>query len=99
MNTKQLPDTKPGAYFVTCVDDAGRVARLAGPYVNDHASALDAVDAAKAAAEKCDPRAVWYAYGTCRVDLDSPSARKSGVLNLVIGLQYAPMTSAICPTH
>lgn len=81
MNTKQLPDTKPGAYFVTCV--------------NDHASALAAVDAAKNAAEKCDPRAFWYAYGTCRVDLDSTDARRAGVLNLVIGLQYAPMAAPL----
>ena len=85
MNIMQTPDTKPGAYFVTCIDGA-RVGRLAGPFINDHAAALALVDRARAEAERIDPRAAWYAFGTCRVDLDHPQATRPGVLNAALGL-------------
>lgn len=39
----QTPDTKPGAYYVSAVD-AGRTVLLFGPYLNNHAGALAAVD-------------------------------------------------------
>ena len=84
----QAPDTKPGAYFVTCVDPArpSTYARLAGPFIDNHAAALALVDRARAEAERADPRAVWYAFGTCRVDLDHPQATRPGVLNAALGL-------------
>src|SRR5690606_6507174 len=65
-NRGQLPDSQPGAYYVSAVD-AGRVALLAGPYVNDHAAALAMVEAARALAIELNDRAWWYAYGTVRV--------------------------------
>lgn len=65
----QEPDNKPGWYYVSMIDGA-RVARLAGPYVNDHAGALAAVETARAIAEQLDPRACWYAFGTCSADAD-----------------------------
>jgi len=63
----QTPDTKPGAYYVTVADN-GRIGRLLGPFIDDHARALSLVDAARAKAEELDPRAVFYAFGTCRAD-------------------------------
>jgi hypothetical protein len=61
----QLPDTKPGPYFVS-VADAGRVALLAGPY-DTHAEALAKVDHAQTLAEERDSRAVFYGFGTVRM--------------------------------
>ena len=65
------PDLRPGAYYVSAVD-GGRYALLAGPYPS-HAAALAQVDAARTIAHELDPRAIWYGYGTCR--MDAPSAR------------------------
>jgi len=62
----QVPDTKPGNYYVTAQRDDGRHAVLAGPFPNDHAAALALVDRARMEAEQVDPRAVRYAYGTAR---------------------------------
>jgi hypothetical protein len=64
-NEDQAPDSKPGFYYVTAMD-AGRVARIAGPYVNDHASALADVARVKQEAERRNDRAVWWAWGTTR---------------------------------
>ena len=61
----QVPDTKPGAFYVTALYN-GRHALLAGPFPNDHAAALELVDRARIEAEKVDPRAVWYSFGTAR---------------------------------
>lgn len=77
----QTPDTKPGAYYVTAMD-GGRVARVVGPFLNDHAAALAIVDAARAKAEEVDPRAAFYAFGTCRTD--APCG--PGALNRFFGL-------------
>jgi hypothetical protein len=81
----QTPDSKPGNYYVTAIDDTKRVARLAGPFLNDHASALALVDKARDEACKVDSRAWWYAFGTCRVDIDVPT--KLGVLNSRLGIE------------
>ncbi len=63
----QNPDTKPGLYYVTA-QDGGRTAFVAGPFRDDHARALALVDEARRVAERLDPRAVWYAFGTSRID-------------------------------
>lgn len=65
MKDEQQPDPRAGFYYVSVID-GGRSARVRGPFVNDHAGALAAVDAARAELEALDPRAIWYAFGTCR---------------------------------
>lgn len=67
----QQPDAKPGFYYVSVVRDRGDYRLLCGPFENDHAGALAAVDAAKARAEELDRRAFWYAFGTCRLEQDA----------------------------
>jgi len=68
----QLPDSRPGFYYVTVRRDAPRTEYrlLRGPFVNDHAAALAAVDETMRRAMSYDPKACWYAYGTCRSDVD-----------------------------
>ena len=82
MTLTQTPDTKPGNYYVTCIDGE-RHARLAGPFRDDHKAALDIVAAAKKIAEELDPKAVFYSFGTCRTDQDHD---RPGVLNDRLGL-------------
>ncbi len=67
----QIPDSKPGFYYVSVVRGANDYRLLRGPFVNDHAGALAAVDAAGFRAYDLDPRAAWYAYGTVRMDSDA----------------------------
>ena len=68
----QIPDTKPGLYYVTVrrwnnnVTPDVRILR--GPFVDDHAAALAAVPEAQRIACELDPRAHWYEFGTCRSD-------------------------------
>lgn len=73
-------DTKPGAYFVS-VNNGKVYQLLAGPFVDDHASALACVDDIRRIATELDPQAVFYAFGTARVDHDHPSATVPGKLN------------------
>lgn len=78
----QEPDTRPGDYFVSVFDRQsnaghGRHALAAGPYTT-HRAALDAVADVRRLAEGCDVRAVWYAFGTCRLPVGSG---RVGVLN------------------
>lgn len=65
----QEPDPRPGAYYVSVVRDGARLdyRLLLGPFA-EHARALAAVDAVRLEADRLDPRAVWYAFGTCRVE-------------------------------
>lgn len=65
-NEGRAPDTKPGAYYVSAVD-GGRYALLLGPFANDHAAALAMVEPVRAKACELNPRAHWYAFGTCRL--------------------------------
>ena len=81
----QAPDTKPGAYFVSALNGRS-VALLAGPFRDDHAAALAAVDPVRREAEKVDPRAIWHAFGTVRLDYDHPRATTPGKLNHAAGL-------------
>lgn len=81
----QSPDQRPGAYFVSCIH-AGRVALLAGPFVDDHASALAMVDQTRQVAYQVDRRAIWYAFGTVRLDRDHPRAAQAGPLNAQLAL-------------
>ena len=68
-NTTQVPDTAPGPYYVSVVREKGDYIFASGPYPT-HPEALALVDKARRVAEKHDPRAVWYAFGICRVKED-----------------------------
>lgn len=81
----QTPDTKPGEYYVSVVDGP-RASRLLGPFTNDHAAALAMVDKVREKAEEIDPRAAFYAFGTCRIDGDGRVPVRAGVLNRFFGL-------------
>ncbi len=81
----QQPDIKPGAYYVS-VADGGRVARLLGPFENDHAAALAMVDKVRAKAEELDPRAAFYAFGTVRLPNDDSVPIRAGSLNRHFGM-------------
>jgi len=52
------------AFYVTAVKP-GAVAMVAGPY-RDHAEALAALRPVREHAERVDPRATWYTFGTAR---------------------------------
>jgi len=81
-DAEQTPDTKPGGYYVTMVRD-GRVAYLVGPFINDHAAALRAVEPARIAAAKIDPFADFDLFGTARLDFEHC---RPGALNAAFGL-------------
>ena len=84
MNSAQ-PDSQPGAYYVTVINGP-RVGRLAGPFINDHAAALAMVDQVRKVAEEVNPRACWYAFGTCRLPNDDSVPIRYGSLNKQMGL-------------
>lgn len=63
------PDPRPGFYYVSAIDGARR-ALVRGPWVDDHAGALAAVDACRRAAADRDGRTWFYAFGTCRSETD-----------------------------
>lgn len=81
-NKEQKPDTKPGHYYVTAVDGA-RIYGMAGPFVNDHASALAAVDKVRQFACEEDGRASFMLWGTARYGTD---VTQKGRLNHLVGL-------------
>ena len=66
----QEPDTKPGPYFVTAIDQGPAMTRrvmvMSGPY-NTHQQALDAVGMARDTASDIDGRAWFMAWGTARI--------------------------------
>jgi len=69
-NDNQLPDDQPGNYFVSAIDGERR-ALVSGPYVNDHAAALSAVNECQQLLETVDARSVFYSFGTCRLPSQS----------------------------
>lgn len=76
----QTPDSKPGAYYVS-VSRGSDYRFLLGPFVNDHAAALEMVEPVRRKAEELDPRASWYAFGTARIDIDPAARPPAGILN------------------
>lgn len=74
------PDTKPGAYYVSVMRGAD-YRLLAGPWIDNHAAALAAVDAVRDVAQDLDPRAAWYAFGTCRLPVEAGEMPPAGILN------------------
>lgn len=90
--TTQEPDTKPGDYYVTAFDRAsnaghGRTAFLLGPFRDDHAAALSRVAEARRYVEEHYARAVWWAFGTAR--LDTADGNPVGKLNETLGMEVA----------
>ena len=79
MSDYQVPDNKPGNYYVSVMRDDGQYRLLLGPFVNDHKAALNLVNAVRRKAEDLDPRACWYAFGSCRLEPDA--AAPAGILN------------------
>lgn len=67
------------AFYVTAAKP-GAVAMVAGPY-RDHAEAMAAYRTVRDEAERLDPRATWYTFGTAR--------GKAG-LGTVLGRLYGP---------
>lgn len=72
--------------YYASVKDGPRTGFLLGPF-DTHTQALDCVPIAKATAEANNSRAVFYAYGTCKIDLtqDGPLTElPAGVLNEIV---------------
>jgi hypothetical protein len=67
VNMTQQPDSAAGNYYVSMRRDDGQTRLLRGPFRNDHAATLAAVSDASSQAERLDPKAVWYCYGTVRM--------------------------------
>jgi hypothetical protein len=86
--TTQVPDTRPGNYYVT-VRDGGRTGLLAGPFVNDHAAALAAVDAAMKVACELHAPGHFFSYGTARMPNDFS---RPGTVNAWLVLPPLPET-------
>lgn len=74
------PDKTPGNYYVT-VSLQEQVTPLLGPFVNNHAAALDAVELAAQTLQQLDPRANECKYGTMRM---GTTICEPGILNQVL---------------
>lgn len=73
-------DRRPGAYYVSMVDGP-RVGLLLGPF-RLHRQALRFVRAARQEANRRDPWAVFYGFGTLRLE----SGARTGSLNAALGI-------------
>jgi hypothetical protein len=82
VHNKPQPDTKPGNYYVT-IHDGARFGLLAGPFRDDHQTAIDLVARCQDLAIQLDPWAHFHAFGTARIDYDYG---KPGKLNARLGL-------------
>jgi hypothetical protein len=76
----QEPDIQPGEYYVSVIDGK-KSALLLGPFTNDHAAALAAVDKVRAKAIQIDSKASFYAFGTARLPADDSIPIRTGSLN------------------
>jgi hypothetical protein len=65
-NDTQVPDVKPGPYYVTA-QDADHYWLMRGPF-DTHEEALDAVRETMNKAIDLDARAHWKQWGTARLD-------------------------------
>ncbi|MFA5377165.1 MAG: hypothetical protein WC455_15545 [Dehalococcoidia bacterium] len=77
-------DPRPGYYYVSVIDGP-RHALVAGPF-DTHRAALDMVKRAENAGNECDPKSVFYGWGTCRLERDETKPMRTGVLNSRLGL-------------
>lgn len=75
-------DDRPGAYYVSVVD-GDHFGLLLGPFAT-HREALAHVDAATDEANRIDPKAAWYSFGTCRLERPvGPGILNDHLLNAV----------------
>lgn len=72
-----------GTNYYVSVIDGPRFGLLAGPF-RTHVEALELVERARKEAERVDPRAVFYAFGTTAMH---PDYRTPGKLNDPLGLE------------
>lgn len=82
----QEPDTKPGSYYVSVVRQPGgnkNTRLLAGPFVDDHAAALVAVDQVRRLATDYDMKTYFDAFGTVRLP---SSYTRPGFFNKQMGI-------------
>ena len=82
VHDKPQPDTRPGNYYVT-IHDGARFGFLAGPFKDDHETAIGLVARCQELAIQLDPWAHFSAFGTARIDYDYD---KPGKLNARLGL-------------
>lgn len=68
-------------FYVSVIRSDGDYRLLAGPFLT-HQRALEMVDVTRAKANDVDPRACWYAFGTCKADTKQP-----GILNDLLGIE------------
>ena len=87
-------DPRPGNYYVTMLRDDRTYLPLFGPLPN-HQEALDRVTIARLYAGQLDPRAVWCAFGTARMETDLQVQARQGVLNDHWPLEYEPGTQCV----
>ena len=85
-NPLEGADPRPGDYYVTAWY-GNSYTYLVGPFRNDHQAALGMVEAARRLAYTLDAKAPWYAYGTCRREIDDTHPRPGGKLNAELGLE------------
>lgn len=86
-NHDLAPHPPDGHYYASVFDKQandgrGRVGLLAGPFTT-HAEALTILPRATTEAQRVDPRAGWYAFGTICMQ---KSYTRPGVLNPRLGL-------------
>lgn len=66
--------------YYASVQDAGKTGLLLGPF-EQHEMALDVVPVATATAQQVNSRAVFYAFGTCKI---TAGELPEGVLNAIV---------------
>lgn len=76
--------------FYVTVKDGPKFGLLAGPFP-EHQQAIDTVDRTRVEAEKCDPKAVFYAFGTAK----APDGSKIGILNDRLGIDVDALTPKV----
>jgi hypothetical protein len=76
-------DPRPGDYFVTVRRDDGESRFLLGPF-DEHVKALKRVEEVRRYACTIDPRAPFYAFGTCR--MGRRESTREGIFNSSLGV-------------
>lgn len=75
-----------GRVFYVSVMDGPRKALAVGPYA-DHQDALEAVEAVREYVSNHDVKAVFYAFGTCGMDVSDGRTPPQGKLNAALEIE------------